>query len=728
MNFTKIFAFFQEVDIKILISILIALLLVTIFIIVITLVVKATAKKTSELMELDYLTKIYNRTFYYKKCKEFLATTNSMYAMIAFDINKFKLVNEYYGTEEADRVLISIANKLISFNKENRIRVYGRIESDKFSWIMPADKEKIEKLFSDLDRIRQNAKYQIAFSIGVYFIEYNKMDVEQAYSRANIAVKTIKNNFDSSIAYFDKQMIAKLEKEQFYVNCADKAIEDEEIMVYFQPKYDVQQDVVGGAEALVRWKHPKLGMIPPGDFVPAFENNGLITKIDKFIWERTCRYLSEWLKRGLTPPPVSVNISKMDLMEKNLPDYIEGLVRKYSIPHNLLELEITESAYVDSTVDVASILKDFKNKGFTILMDDFGSGYSSLNTLRQFPVDVLKIDLKFLSDFGSSNEAIKGKTIIESIVNMAKQLGLKLVVEGTETIEQVEYIKSIGCEMAQGYYFSKPVEADIYVDMFTGKKKFNTKQTVSMLNDDTVWGKNLMNDDFFNRTTSALGIFIYRRDRLEAVRLNERYFEIMETTRKEFYQKSHNILDDIHPDDLSIVLNAINECIRDKGSVTFEYRRISNKNIKWIRNKITYVNNNEAAVVYFFSSMDDITAEHKALLERDELLNNLDYGFMKVNLSDNKISLYNDKLLDLLEIDREEFKKYTDDYMKLIMPDDLACLIEGLDKLVLNDTVKIYCCYKVGNNIINTINICKKVIVDDITFVYFSVIKNYQEL
>ncbi len=730
MKYYDFLVLFKIINVNILVIILIMFMIIFISVFLMMLIFKKSKKENAILRELDYLTKIYNRSFYYKKCKEFLSETNSAYAIISFDINKFKLVNEYYGTETADKLLIDISNKLCQFYKDNRIKRFGRIESDKFSWIMPADKDKIEILFSDLDSIRQRLNYQIAFSIGVYFIEYNKMDVEQAYSRANIAVKTIKNNFDSSIAYFDTEMIAKLEKEQFYVNNLDKALLDEEIVVYFQPKYDLQQDVVGGAEALVRWNHPTLGMIPPSEFVPALENNGLITKVDKFIWERTCKYISEWRSRGLTPPPISVNISKMDLLLKDLPNYIEDLVRKYSVPHNLLELEITESAYVDDSVDVSKIIKIFKNKGFTVLMDDFGSGYSSLNTLRQFPVDVLKIDLKFLSGFDDSNETVKGKTIIESIVTMAKQLGLKITVEGTETIEQVEYIKSIGCEMAQGYYFSKPISASDFVTLFTdNNKKISTKSEVSKIDDDGVWSKNIVTEDFFNSTTSALGVFMYRRERLEAVRLNEMYFDIIESNRKDFYLKNRNLLEYIYPSDLNKVIDAITQCAKKKNTVSLEYRRInSNKSIKWIRSKITYVNNQDISVSYFFASMDDITEEKRAITERDALLNSFEYGFIKCSLEDNSIILINNKLLEILELNKNEFDDlYNNDYKLLIALDDLNTFNEAIDGLNVLETTKIFCSFKTNKLYLSVIVICKKVIEDNKTYGYFSIIKNYQD-
>lgn len=672
--------YFKELETKYLILILGILLLAIIAILAIIFISRHFKKVRSELRELDYLTKIYNRYYYYKKCKLFLSGKTKRFAIVAFDVDKFKLINEYYGTHEADKLLMSISEKLINFYKNEQIEIFGRIESDKFSFLMSSDKEKIRRVCEAIDSIKNTTTHTISFTFGVYFIEDNNMDIEQAYSRANIAAKSIKGSLDKTIAFFDSVMINRLNVEQFIINNIDEAILNEEIKVYFQPKYDLMEDNVCGAEALVRWIHPERGMISPADFVLALENNGLITKLDKFIWERTAKYISKWRSEGITPYPVSINISKVDLLENDLPEYLESLVRKYSIPHNLFELEITESAYVDSRIDVISILKKFKSKGFTILMDDFGSGYSSLNTLREFPIDILKIDLKFLSGFDNSKESEKGKTIVESIVSMAKHLNLKVVVEGTETIEQVEFCKSIGCEMAQGYFFSKPINAEDYLEIQkTGIKK-GKKNLVSRLDEDSVWSNSLLKEDFFNSTLEALGVFILRRDNLEALRLNDRYFEIVGSTRKAYFSENRNILDEIYPDDFAYVLEKIDECRRTRSTVIFTYRRYrSDKSICFIKNKLTYVNNKDKMVSYFFSSLEDITSERLALLEVDNIINNLDYGFIKIDLSNNSIRLYNKFILDLLKIDKDEFENnYKLNYETLFKEDEVETFKEKL--------------------------------------------------
>lgn len=706
----------------------VALLAAILSLIIVIVVTKHSNKTRAELRELDYLTKIYNRAYYYKKCRLFLDQTEGEYAIVAFDINKFKLINEYYGTNDADNLLMRISEKLITFYTNGQIKVFGRIESDKFSWIMTSDKNKIEKIFNSLDEIRNDYPHSISFNMGVYIIEDNKMDVEGAYSRANIASRSIKGNFDKFIQYFDSKMIKNLASEQYIINNIDDAIMTEEILVYFQPKYDLQGNRISGAEALVRWKNKEKGMISPGEFVPALENNGLITKLDKFIWERTARYLAEWRSKGLNPAPVSINISKVDLLEKDLPEYIEGIVRKYQIPHNLFQLEITESAYVDGSVDVTSILKSFKNKGFTILMDDFGSGYSSLNTLRQFPIDILKIDLKFLTGFDDSQEAQKGKLIIESIVAMAKQLNLGIVVEGTETPEQVEYCKNIGCEVAQGYYFSKPIPADDYIKMVLDDKKLmRNNMNNASLNNDTIWNKNAMTEDFFNNTNGSLGTFLFRRGKLEGFRLNDNYFNLIEQTRKDFFAIQRNLLDFVYPADLDFVLSKINECIKDKGIISFEYRRVnSNGNVKWIKCRLTYVHNNDddKSINYFFASLDDVTVEHNLNDDIKNFLDNSEYAVIKCDLNTNEVLMHNNKLLKMLGLTEEEFDfNYKNDYRRLIVKRDLENLINSLPE-ENGATKRINISLKSKDGEISVVNICKIVERGNDRFSYFNFFRN----
>ncbi len=680
----------ESANLKLILVGIAAILFVVLFCASFVMLNKRNNKIKAEMRELDYLTQIYNRGYFYKKCQLFLSKTNSKYIIVAFDIAKFKKINEYYGTDEADNILKDISQMLIDFYTLDTIKIFGRIESDKFSWIMPSNKEKLEKIFSSIASISNKYEHSISFKMGVYEIEDNNMPIVEAYARANLAGKSIKADFDKNIQYFDAKMVSNFENEQFVLSNIDKAMTDGNIVVFFQPKFDLQANEVCGAEALVRWIDPKKGMISPGAFIPTLENNGLITKLDKYMWDKTARHLAEWCKQGLNPYPVSINISKVDLLEPDLPEYLESIVRKYQIPHDIFQLEITESAYVDASVDVTSILKSFKNKGFTILMDDFGSGYSSLNTLREFPIDVIKIDLKFLTNFNNGVEGDKGRTIIESIVSMAKRLNLGIVVEGTETIEQVNFVKSIGCEIAQGYYFSKPIAAKDYIDLIKQNRKLSKDSMFnSRTSDECIWNKNTLTQDFFNNVNGALGVFAVRRDELSPVKLNEKYFDLIEQSRKEYYASVRNIYESIYPSDLDMLMDTLSRVKVENKPKTVVYKRInSNGNIKWIKATFTYMQNEDSITSLYFASLDDIT-EFKNM-QRDvlEMADSFDSGIIKCDLKTNKVVFYNDKILDILGLTKDEFEyNFKNNYLRLISPSDQVNFKNAVEEICNKESI-----------------------------------------
>ena len=245
-----------------------------------------------------------------------------------------------------------------------------------------------------------------------------------------------------------------------------KALLNREFVMYLQPQIRIEDHSVYGAEALVRWNHPTRGLLVPAQFLPLFESNGFITQLDVYIWEEACRYLAELIKRD-TVFPVSVNISRAHIGNMDLSDILGGLVEKYQLPPHLLELEITENLFMDDVTQLFEQMTNLKKRGFKILMDDFGSGYSSLNILRKAPVDTLKIDRFFLDEIMSTD---RGRIIVEASVRMAKQLGLLTVAEGVETIEQLRFLEGIGCDIAQGFYFSKPIPVEQF-EIFLSENK-----------------------------------------------------------------------------------------------------------------------------------------------------------------------------------------------------------------------------------------------------------------
>ena len=305
------------------------------------------------------------------------------------------------------------------------------------------------------------------------------------YDRANLAAKHCKGNYIRNYAFYTRQMSQEIEKEQRIVNSMKSALENHEFVVYYQPKYGLSDNQIAGAEALVRWKHPERGMISPGEFIPVFERNGFITKLDYYVWEQTCIQLRRWLDEGKQPLPISVNLSRISLYNKEVVEVICDLVDKYQIPRSLFQVELTESAYNTNPKAVQEMMQRLREEGFYILMDDFGSGYSSLNVLKDIVVDVLKMDMKFFS--GDDKEG-RGENIMAAVIRMAKWLNMPVVAEGVERIEQVEFLRSIGCEYVQGYYFAKPMPVEEYEKLqFDRPHSQREKDTERLVDIDSLW-------------------------------------------------------------------------------------------------------------------------------------------------------------------------------------------------------------------------------------------------
>ena len=272
--------------------------------------------------------------------------------------------------------------------------------------------------------------------------------------RALLAAVSIKGNYDCRMIQFNDKMHEKMMMEQKIINTMVESLEKGEFMVYLQPKVEIDTGRIIGAEALVRWNHPKLGIISPCDFIPVFEQNGFIYTVDLYVWEKACSMMRAWRMAGLTEIPVSVNVSRTDLYHEDLPDRLVQLTETYGLSPQALHLEITESVYVRDASQMLIAIKRLKKAGFMIEMDDFGSGYSSLNILYELPIDVMKLDMMFL---GRADHEARRRTVMRLVINLAKELNLQIIAEGVETEEQAQLLKCLGCGLAQGYLYGRPV-------------------------------------------------------------------------------------------------------------------------------------------------------------------------------------------------------------------------------------------------------------------------------
>lgn len=412
----------------------------------------------------DALTGIYNRETFYSKAQKLIQLNPDVdFAILRMDIERFKVINDLFGEKVGDKLLKYIAN--IYSNVNLPLCVSGRLHSDNFVVLFKYTEETCKHFIESLQVMASSFSldYRVVLNFGLYRIKDEDRDkpVSVMSDRAGLALKKAKGNYLVLYGEYDDDMRQDLVAEQAIVNEMGKALQQREFVLYLQPKYELANETIIGAEVLVRWQNAQRGFVSPGEFIPIFEHNGFIFNLDQYVWEESCRLLRKWLDEGRSPLPVSVNVSRVSMCSENLVGIFKNLIKKYNLPKHLLELEITESAYIDNPEYIIEVTKALQREGFVILMDDFGSGYSSLNMLKNLPVDVLKIDLKFLDSVDSSG---RGGNILNSVVRMAQWLDIPVIAEGVETRNQVDFLKSIGCNWVQGFYYSKPVPVNEYED------------------------------------------------------------------------------------------------------------------------------------------------------------------------------------------------------------------------------------------------------------------------
>ncbi len=416
----------------------------------------------------DDLTGLYSKPYFLVQAQKILENRGDKnYDIICIDIEKFKLVNDICGIEIGNKILRKLGQVILEEAK-NWNGIAGHFSEDVFfvlnerpeSFGEEGFKKNIDKLNSMEEVKRFNLHLRLVF--GLYQVKNLRTSISVMCDRAQMAAEKIKGHYGVYYCYYDDSIRKKMIGEQKIAGSMEAALKNREFLVYYQPKYDLATETIAGAEALVRWKSKEMGMMPPGEFIPLFEKNGFITRMDMYVWEKVCVDLRAWMSAGNKIVPVSVNVSRADLLNPSLVDTLSSLVKKYEIPPKYLHLEITESAYTEDPEQIVKIIYELRKRDFMIEMDDFGSGYSSLNMLSEMPIDILKLDMTFVRN---EMERTNGKGILSYIISLANWLNLKVVAEGVETKGQVTQLKKMGCSYVQGYYFSKPLDRDEFFSL-----------------------------------------------------------------------------------------------------------------------------------------------------------------------------------------------------------------------------------------------------------------------
>ena len=424
-------------------------------------------RTTIEATERDDLTGLFTRDYFFNYTAQYdMYHPEAKMDAISVNINNFHLINELYGREAGDNVLHHMGMYLLDLRDKTGATI-ARIEADQFLIYIPSGVVNYEEISEDIDKHFDTfPDIHVRVRSGIYKDVDKSIEMERRFDRAMQAANTIKDDYKVNIAYYDESIHQKRLFDMQLIDEFDEALEQGQFQLYFQPKYNIEGETpfLTSAETLIRWVHPVRGMISPGVFIPLFESNGLITKLDFWIWKKAIQCIAEWKEKYNKDITLSINISRVDLYNHNLVSYLEDNLEKYGVSKDQVYLEITESAYSEETNQLVNVVDKLRGDGFKIEMDDFGTGYSSLAMLAKVPVDVIKMDMLFVSGM-HSNE--KRETMIQLVMDIAKYLKIRTVAEGVEDKETVDFLKSVGCSIIQGYYFSKPLPEEDFV------KKFN---------------------------------------------------------------------------------------------------------------------------------------------------------------------------------------------------------------------------------------------------------------
>ncbi|MEE3454221.1 MAG: EAL domain-containing protein [Succiniclasticum sp.] len=445
-------------------------------------IIMARVKRTIELeedrkliqsTEKDSLTGLYNREYFFRYAEQFdLRNKEIPMDAILVNINHFHNINERYGKEYGNTVLRHLADLIrVLLRKSGGFAC--RLEADTFLIYCRHGehyKELMEQAASDFDDNAAASGNRFHLRMGVYPDVDKSIDIERRFDRAKMAADTGRNKYGQTISYYDNKLHNEKLYEEQLLDDFRSALEQRQFQVYYQPKFDVRKDepVLASAEALVRWKHPRLGMIDPGLFIPLLEDNGLVQKLDHYVWQEAAAQIRRWKDTLGVTVPVSVNVSRVDMYDPELISIFKKTIEENRLTTAEYLLEITESAYTDNSIQIINIVKQLRKLGFRIEMDDFGTGYSSLNMLSMLPIDALKLDMKFIRTAFSER---KDTRMIELIIDIAEYLKVPVIAEGVETEEQLTTLKALGCDIVQGYYFSRPVPAEEFETFIIQKKK-----------------------------------------------------------------------------------------------------------------------------------------------------------------------------------------------------------------------------------------------------------------
>lgn len=583
------------------------------------------ARVSLEAPRIDAATGLLSKEAFFDEAAAYLRHSGARdVSIVCFDVDHFKLFNDLHGLDCGDELLRYLGRALALRFSPDEAQPLARLVADTFALCATGIRpECVERILVDISSECPNGIDAIVRA-GVYRIEDPVSPVSIMCDRAVIALRTVKGSYFDRVALYDPGMREALVLEREVVAGIESALREDRIELFLQPKCNIRTGKIVGAEALARWRHPERGIVAPGEFIPLIERNGLVRSLDLRVWEKTAAWIRGLIDEGVQPVPVSVNVSRADIYLVDVAAELHALVERYGIDPSLIEVEITESAYSERPDRIVAAFDALAERGFTVLMDDFGSGYSSLNMLKDINVDVLKIDMRFLD-----RDDRRSKDIMESVIRMARWLDLPVIAEGVETREQVNFLLDVGCSYAQGYYYARPMEAAAFEALLTDGSKVQHEQCAlqdarrPILDFRDLLHENTISDRMLSSIIGSVALYSYADGDLRLIRGNEAYRRLIATLGEGVNgaEEGGSLLPFVHDEDRDALVAAAEETVRscpDDG-VEVVVRRMGTNGCHWHKMRLFHLNTtNGSATVY--GSVTDVTErmEYMEALRKSE--------------------------------------------------------------------------------------------------------------
>ncbi|MFQ9676898.1 MAG: EAL domain-containing protein, partial [Eggerthella lenta] len=583
------------------------------------------ARASLEAPRIDAATGLLSKEAFFDEAAAYLRHSGARdVSIVCFDVDHFKLFNDLHGLDCGDELLRYLGRALALRFSPDGAQPLARLAADTFALCATGIRpERVERILVDISSECPNGIDAIVRA-GVYRIEDPASPVSIMCDRAVIALRTVKGSYFDRVALYDPGMREALVLEREVVAGIESALREDRIELFLQPKCNIRTGKIVGAEALARWRHPERGIVAPGEFIPLIERNGLVRSLDLRVWEKTAAWIRGLIDEGVQPVPVSVNVSRADIYLVDVAAELHALVERYGIEPSLIEVEITESAYSERPDRIVAAFDALAERGFTVLMDDFGSGYSSLNMLKDINVDVLKIDMRFLD-----RDDRRSKDIMESVIRMARWLDLPVIAEGVETREQVNFLLDVGCSYAQGYYYARPMEAAAFEALLTDGSKVQHEQCAlqdarrPILDFRDLLHENTISDRMLSSIIGSVALYSYADGDLRLIRGNEAYRRLIATLGEGVNgaEEGGSLFPFVHDEDRDALVAAAEETVRscpDDG-VEVVVRRMGTNGCHWHKMRLFHLNTtNGSATVY--GSVTDVTErmEYMEALRKSE--------------------------------------------------------------------------------------------------------------